>query len=232
MCVVSRLPSATSQNGYATNTPTNLKTPPAHQPITLRSLKPSSQDTKIKVPHTSKDPPNTETQQDLKSLLLDVRTLITTFQTHVTPTPAKHHSTQSEQYKIKDIGNSANDMDNMPDSEMDISFDMDDGCHGNFRPPLGSSSPKPDRDLSISTSHEPSARNNDSFVSSLLSFSTGASVDNPSDLHYSESSSKRDKTSQKMRRSLKNINDAHLSKTKTKTTIEKHATSSKAQELH
>lgn len=223
-----RFPLVTNQTGFNI-TSANQKTPLIRQPITLRSLKASPQDTQSKLLEASKqDVKNNEFQQDLKSLLLDVRTLISTFQSHGTPVcipanhqgPQKAHDVESNKIASNDGGHWVDSIEHSNDGELDISLDIDDGYHGNIRPPLRSSSPKPDQEESFIISHDPTP-SNDSYVTSLLSFSTAVSDNDIA-------SSKRHKPSDTRRRPLELSNDAPRSKTtSTRKTKGKVSTSSK-----
>lgn len=189
-------------------------------------FQPQNQETPLK---------DNEVHQDLKCLLQDVRTLISSFQAHLTqssivPTPLKqialpnigdqrlskkqgyketkrlritkprvlkgHHHPVEEQQQ----GNSAvyqdtdQEMERLMNqsSEFDESFYMDQEHLENIRPPLRSSSPKPESLVSLATDqdsytsdlpirdHGSGSNLNDSDVTSLLSFAStvsGVTVD-------------------------------------------------------
>ncbi|KAK3740541.1 hypothetical protein QZH41_020675, partial [Actinostola sp. cb2023] len=184
-----RLPFISSHGGN-TNSSFTQKASIMAQPITLQHVMPSPQGNQNLKP-SNQDSKNDDVHQDLKSLLLDVRTLISTYQSHVTSlsTPAKHAGSAHQDYyrDVQFINPSKhvptidepldNAMQQFDETDSDISLDMDPDYHGNFRPPLRSSSPKPDMQISMERSRDPSPSNNESDVTSLLSFSAALSLD-------------------------------------------------------
>ena len=202
---ITRFPSVTNKTGL-NNTSANQKASRIHQPITLHSLKGSPQDAQSKTFQDSKqDVKNNEVEQDLKSLMLDVRTLISTFQSTLTPvtTTTKHqdpqeiHDVESRKIASKDDMPWLDIIEQSNDKEFDISLDIENGYNGNIRAPLRSSSPKPDRDVSMTMSRNPST-SNDSYV---MSFSTALSLDDDIPLI------KRDKSSDVKKMRLKHSSE-------------------------
>lgn len=184
--VKSRLPMLNSQFVQGSPSIALQKTPIMAQPITLRSMsqRPALEaQTKPVQPLPQPDAVSDDVHHDLKSLLLDVRTLISTFQNHVTSlsTPAKHPGTTSQhdhdRHRAERPLENACAMQQFDENEQDISLDdIDTDYHGYMRPPLRSSSPKPDREIPMAASHDESSRKNDSDVTSLLSFSSTQSL--------------------------------------------------------